>query len=106
MKIQIVITSPGDILPADLRSLREQGIVVIESKNPAAVRLIAPEPDTLPSNAILAAALHAMKANPYSPTALQFVSNLASMTDLKREETSDISTLQRAARVAPSSGGA
>lgn len=57
---EILVTKPGALTAADRKLLRDSGVVVVEAKNPAEVKLISTERGELDGGALLHAAVKAV----------------------------------------------
>lgn len=79
MSTQILVTTPGAISEQDKATLRDSGVVVVETDNVANVRLLDAEVPAINANGLLWAAVHAIT---YSGSALAhnaFVKNVAAI---------------------------
>lgn len=81
MKAQILVVKPKSLNAADKKLLRESGVVVVESNDPASVRLLGCEPQPMNSTDLFYAAMKAIASDKYAGnTADHFAKQVAALT--------------------------
>lgn len=77
---QILVVKPKTLTAADKKLLRDAGVVCVEAKDPASVRMLQPDGAQLASNDLLAAAMKAIASDSWQGnTKDAFADNVAAL---------------------------
>lgn len=80
MNTQILVTKPKALNAADKDLLRQAGVVVVESDDPASVRLLGCEPSPMNSTDLFYSAMMAILNGGSQFTQAEFAKQVAAMT--------------------------